>query len=174
MNLIPAAKADLEQIAALVNGAYRGAGVQAGWTHEADYIDGGRTNAQALGRDLEARSRAVLLTLRDTTDGPLLACVWLEPAEAEVWYLGLLAIRPDLQDRKLGRDVLQAAEAYAVARGATRVRMTVVSVRDTLIAWYERRGYVLTGETQPFPYDDQQFGVPRRDDLGFVVLEKPV
>jgi len=50
--------------------------------------------------------------------------------------------------------------------------MTVVNIRDTLIAWYQRRGYVLTGETRPFPYGDSRFGEPRRDDLSFVVLEK--
>ena len=54
------------------------------------------------------------------------------------------------------------------------MRLTVVNVRATLIAWYERRGYRLTGESQPFPYEDQRFGAPRRDDLEFVVLEKPV
>ena len=52
--------------------------------------------------------------------------------------------------------------------------MTVVNVRDTLIAWYQRRGYALTGETKPFPYDDKRFGTPLRDDLYFVMLEKPV
>ena len=47
--------------------------------------------------------------------------------------------------------------------------MKVVSIRDTLIAWYQRRGYELTGETLPFPYGD-----PPRTDLSFVVLEKAV
>jgi hypothetical protein len=50
--------------------------------------------------------------------------------------------------------------------------MTVIQVRDTLIAWYERRGYSLTGETKPFPYGDDRFGRPLRNDLHFVVLEK--
>jgi hypothetical protein len=50
--------------------------------------------------------------------------------------------------------------------------MTVVNVRDSLIAWYGRRGYALTGETQPFPYGDERFGRPLRGDLQFVVLEK--
>jgi hypothetical protein len=50
--------------------------------------------------------------------------------------------------------------------------MTVISIRDALIAWYERRGYVRTGETEPFPYGDRRFGIPLRDDLLFVVLEK--
>jgi ribosomal protein S18 acetylase RimI-like enzyme len=84
----------------------------------------------------------------------------------------MLTVRPDLQDRQLGRGLLEAAEAHAAARGARRVRITVVNIRDTLIAWYERRGYVLTGETEPFPYGDLRFGEPQRDDLAFVVLEK--
>ena len=84
----------------------------------------------------------------------------------------MLTVRPDLQDRKLGRELLSAAETYAAGRGARRLRMTVVGLRDTLIAWYQRRGWRLTGETRPFPYADQRFGVPRRDDLDFVVLEK--
>ncbi len=58
------------------------------------------------------------------------------------------------------------------ARGGKRVRITVVNVRDALIAWYIRRGYDKTGETEPFPYGDDRFGHPLRDDLGFVVLEK--
>jgi hypothetical protein len=50
--------------------------------------------------------------------------------------------------------------------------MTVLHVRDALVAWYLRRGYALTGETKPFPYNDDRFGRPLRDDLHFVVLAK--
>ena len=50
--------------------------------------------------------------------------------------------------------------------------MTVIVQRPELIAWYERRGYALTGERRPFPYDDERFGDPRRTDLEFAVLEK--
>jgi len=171
MFLNPAAGSDLEAVAALVNASYRGAG---GWTNEADYLDGERTDADTLRRDLADQPRAVLLTLRDEADGPLLGVVWLEPAEADAWYLGMLTVRPDIQDRQLGRSLLAQAEAWAADRGARRIRMTVVNVRDTLIAWYERRGYRLTGETQPFPYEDQRFGAPRRDDLAFVVLERTI
>jgi len=172
MILTPALETDLGDVVALVNGAYRGDGAKAGWTHEAGYIDGQRTDAATLRADLAASPKAVLLIHREASDGPLLACVWLEPAEAGVWYLGMLTVRPDLQDRRLGRDLLEAAEAYAAGQGASRIRMTVVQLRDTLIAWYQRRGYALTGETRPFPYDDHRFGVPRRDDLAFVVLER--
>ena len=54
------------------------------------------------------------------------------------------------------------------------MEMTVIANRGELIAWYERRGYVLTGERRPFPLDDPRFGLPKTRDLAFVVLEKPL
>ena len=174
MLLCSATTSDLPSVAELVNSAYRGETSRQGWTTEADYIDGQRTDATTLRRDLEAQPRAHLLTLRDQSGGPLLGTVWLEPAEGETWYLGMLTVRPDLQARRLGRDLLQAAEDFARDLGARRIRMSVVNIRDTLIAWYVRRGYALTGETLPFPYDDAVFGQPRRADLSFVVLEKVI
>ena len=99
-------------------------------------------------------------------------CVWLEPLGNGVWYLGSLAVDPAQQNDGLGRTMLSAAEDWARERGAGQIRMTVVNVRDALIAWYVRRGYHETVETEPFPYDDDRFGVPLRDDLHFVVLEK--
>lgn len=172
MLLLPATSAELPAIADLVNSAYRGESSRQGWTTEADYLGGQRTDAETLARDLAAQERAVLLALRGEAEGQLLGCVWLEPAEAEVWYLGMLTVRPDLQDRQLGRTMLEAAEAYAREQGAMRIRMTVVHIRDTLIAWYVRRGYSITGERRPFPYADLRFGEPKRDDLEFIVMEK--
>ena len=52
------------------------------------------------------------------------------------------------------------------------IEMTVVHVRESLISWYERRGYRRTGETRPFPYADTRYGTPTRPDLVFIVLEK--
>jgi hypothetical protein len=77
-----------------------------------------------------------------------------------------------LQSAGFGSELLRSAEVFALGRGARMMEITVVNVRDVLIAWYERRGYVLTGETRPFPYGDNRYGVPKRDDLAFVVLEK--
>jgi ribosomal protein S18 acetylase RimI-like enzyme len=172
MPLFQAQASDLPAVVALVNGAYRGDGARRGWTTEASYLEGQRTSVELLQRDLDANSDATLFTLRDAPDAELLGCVWLEPAGSEAWYVGMLTVRPDLQDRQLGRTLLEAAETLAMERGARRMRMTVINVRDTLIAWYERRGYGLTGETQPFPYGDDRFGTPLRPDLFFVVLEK--
>ncbi|CAN5243303.1 GNAT family N-acetyltransferase [soil metagenome] len=174
MIFAPAAETDFPALITLVNSAYRGQGAQAGWTTEAGYIDGQRIDLESLGQDLAEAPNAVLLTLRDEQDGPLLGCVWLEPDadNPDAWYLGMLTIRPDLQDRKLGAALLAHGEVYARDHGAQRVRMTVVHLRDTLIAWYQRRGYALTGETKPFPVGER-FGKPRRT-LEFVVLEKEV
>jgi ribosomal protein S18 acetylase RimI-like enzyme len=172
MIFAPAADSEFPAIVALVNSAYRGQGAQAGWTTEAGYIDGQRIDLATLGQDLADAPDAMLLTLRDEAGGPLLGCVWLEPAEHDAWYLGMLTIRPDLQDRKLGATLLAKAEDHARGLGAKRIRMTVVHIRDTLIAWYERRGYALTGETKPFPHGDDRFGKPLREDLSFVILEK--
>ena len=172
MHFVPADPSELSAVAALVNSAYRGESSRQGWTTEADYLGGQRTDAQTLAKDLAANPQAVVMTLRETAGAPLLGCVWLEPAERGVWYLGMLTVRPDLQDRQLGRTMLSAAEDHVRGQGARRVRMTVIQIRDTLIAWYERRGYARTGETRPFPYADLRFGQPARDDLEFIVMEK--
>jgi ribosomal protein S18 acetylase RimI-like enzyme len=84
----------------------------------------------------------------------------------------MLAVRPGAQDRGLGRTILHRAEAEGISMGAHVARMTVVSVRGSLIAWYERLGYCRTGATERFPYEDARFGAPLRSDLKFVVLEK--
>jgi ribosomal protein S18 acetylase RimI-like enzyme len=179
MIFAPATEPDFSALVALVNSAYRGQGAQAGWTTEAGYIDGQRIDLDSLRQDLADSPGAVLLTLRDEDGGPLLGCVWLEPDSdippndtkgGEAWYLGMLTIRPDLQDRKLGATLLAHAEAHAAGLGARRIRMTVVHLRDTLIAWYQRRGYALTGERKPFPVGER-FGKPQQA-LEFVVLEK--
>ncbi|HLZ76523.1 GNAT family N-acetyltransferase [Phenylobacterium sp.] len=171
VDLRRAGDADIEEIAELTNWAYRGTGEVASWTVES-YLEGLRTTPETLRADIAANPDARLLTWRGEA-GELLGHFWLEPpADGATWYLGLLSVRPDRQDQKLGRRLLAAGEDFARARGATRLQMTVINVRDTLIAWYQRRGYALTGEVRPFPYGDDRFGRPRRDDLSFVVLEK--
>jgi ribosomal protein S18 acetylase RimI-like enzyme len=172
MLLHPAVEADYAAIVDLANLAFRGSGSIASWNIETGIIEGQRLNESLLREDLAAKPEAQLLTYRDDPDEELLGTVWLDRRKDGVWNLGLLTIRPDLQNRQLGRTLLAAAEDYTKVRGGRRIRMTVVNVRDSLIAWYERRGYRLTGETQPFPYGDERYGRPLRDDLHFVVLEK--
>jgi ribosomal protein S18 acetylase RimI-like enzyme len=174
MLLKPAVEADYAAIIDLANLAFRGTGPSASWNTEAVFIEGQRLDDSLLRADLAAKPNAHLLIYRDNPDGPLLGTVLLDPKQNGVWYLGLLTVRPDLQNRQLGRALLAAAESFAKEHGARQIQMTVVNVRTTLIAWYERRGYTVTRETRPFPYGDNRVGKPLRDDLHFVVLEKDI
>jgi ribosomal protein S18 acetylase RimI-like enzyme len=168
---LPATDEDVPRIVALMNRAYRGAGA-AGWSTEEPYLSGDRINEDHLRADLLAKSEASLLKWEDSEGGGLLGCVWIEPLDEDVWYLGSLATDPTRQNSGLGKILLSAAEHWVGERGGKRIRMNVVNVRDALIAWYVRRGYRKTGETEPFPYGDDRYGAPLRDDLSFLVLEK--
>ena len=170
--LIAAADADVPAIVALMNLAYRSGGSDAGWTTEADYLQGDRTTEVMLRQDIAGNTAATMLLWRRSSDGALLGCVWLEPESDGVWYLGSLSIDPREQNRGLGRRLLTAAENWVLERGGREIKMTVINIRDTLLAWYARRGYMPTNETKSFPYGDNRFGLPKRDDLHFVVLHK--
>ena len=172
MPLTDADPAEHPAVVALVNAAFRGTGAGQGWTTEADYIQGQRIDLHLLREELAASPNARLLVWRDDGGRDLHGCVWLQPDKDGAWYLGMLTVRPDLQAHHLGRRILAEAEAIAAQSGARRLRMTVINIRDSLIAWYGRRGYVATLERKPFPYGDNRFGRPLRDDLCFVVLEK--
>jgi len=163
---------EIDAVVALVNSAYRGETSRAGWTTEADYLGGQRTDAETLRAELAAHPGAVVLVMRDEVDGPLIACVRLEPADDGAWYLGMFTVEPRLQNRKLGRALLAEAERFVASRGAPVMRMSVIGIRAELLAWYERRGYVRTGKTREFPYGDPRFGEPRGEDLTLLVLEK--
>lgn len=163
---------DVPAIVALMNLAYRGSGAVPSWNSEGAYIAGDRTSVVLLEAERTAHPEAHLLVWRGEAGAGPAACVWLQPLGAGRWYLGSLAVDPALQDGGIGRRMLEACEAWITARQGRIVRMTVVHVREALIAWYLRRGYSLTGEAEPFPYEDHRFGTPRRDDLHFVILEK--
>jgi ribosomal protein S18 acetylase RimI-like enzyme len=75
----------------------------------------------------------------------------------------------------VGKAVIAEAERLAAQRwGVREMHMTVITVREELIAWYERRGYRRTGKLSPFPYGDERFGLPKREDLEFELLVKPL
>lgn len=170
-NLTVATNADVPEVVALMNRAFRGRGTDTSWSTEERYIDGTRTNEEMLREEMAAHADARLLLWRKP-DNTLLGCVWMQPEENDVWYLGSLTIAPQVQKAGHGRTLLAAAEDWAFVRGAREIKMTVVHVRAALLEWYARRGYVLTGETKPFPYGDERYGTPTRNDLYFVVLSK--
>ena len=161
--------ADIPALVQLVTSAYRGEASRAGWTTEADLLDGDRIDPGVLRADIERPRSRVLVAERD---GQLVACAHVA-VEGDAGYFGMFAVRPALQGGGTGHAVLAEAERIVRDEWALPVlRMTVIDVRAELIAWYERRGYRRTGIHKPFPHGDTRFGVPRRDDLRFEVLEK--
>jgi ribosomal protein S18 acetylase RimI-like enzyme len=163
---------DLPALHALVERAYRGDAARTGWTHEADLLDGQRTDLEALAETLADPDRRILVAFDGDT---LVGCVQISKVAGGRAYLGLLTVDPDRQACGLGAKLIAAAEDQALALfGAQAMEMTVIRQRKELIAYYERRGYALTGEERPFPLDDPRFGLPRTRDLAFVVLLKPL
>lgn len=167
----PARSSDLNALHALIHRAYRGESAKAGWTHEADLLDGQRTDPEALSAMLESESDTIIVA-RD--GGTLAGCIAVTTKPGGLAYIGMVTVDPIRQAGGLGRQLLEAAENHARQAGAGVAEMTVISQRAELIAWYERRGYRLTGERRPFPMTDPRFGRPKRDDLEFVVLAKPL
>ncbi len=163
---------DVEDVAALVQSAYRGQDSLAGWTSEAELIGGQRIDAAML-RELLGEPGAYVL-LAEQERAVQVCCELRVPAEpGGVAYFGMFAVRPTRQTGGYGRTVL--AEAERIARddfGASTMEMTVIRQRTALIEWYERRGYVRSGEARPFPYGDDRYGLPKRDDLEMAVLVK--
>ncbi len=163
--------ADIPALVTLVTSAYRGDASRAGWTTEADMLDGARIDPQGLQADIERPRSTILLAERE---GRLLACAHVADDQGK-GYFGMFAVEPTLQGGGVGKQVMDAAEAHAAAAWQLDVmQMTVIDIRDELIAFYERRGYRRTGIKKPFPYGDERFGIPKRDDLQFEILEKPL
>ena len=167
---------DLDAVVALVESAYRGETSKQGWTTEADLLDGRRTGADDVLASITRPRSRILLAERPPTDsrqaGDLLACAHVAKEDG-AGYFGMFSVQPSLQGGGIGKVVLDEAER--VVRDEWKLpamRMTVIDLREELIAFYERRGYRRTGIIKPFPYGDARFGLPKREDLRFEVLEK--
>ncbi|MEA9555257.1 GNAT family N-acetyltransferase [Xanthomonas nasturtii] len=160
---------DIDALVQLVTSAYRGDSSRVGWTTEADILDGARIDPAVLRQDI-LRERSLVLLVEQ--DGRLLACAHIADDDG-AGYFGMFAVDPSLQGSGIGKTLLAEAERIVDAEWKLPVmRMTVIDVRNELIAFYERRGYRRTGLLKPFPYGDERFGVPLRQDLRFEVLEK--
>lgn len=165
-----ATEQDTEAVVDLVQSAYRGDRSRAGWTTEADLIAGQRIDAPML---LEVMQRPRTIVLLAETDRLVGCCELSAQQDGEAAYFGMFAVRPELQGAGLGDQILRAAEQWAIELwSASTMRLVTIHLRSEVIAWYERRGFRRTGATHRFPYDDDRYGQPLRDDLTLVEFEK--
>jgi ribosomal protein S18 acetylase RimI-like enzyme len=160
---------DIPALNILVNSAFRGESSKKGWTTEADILGGIRTDENILTESLNEPKTTIL---KYTEGDDILGMVMLKN-QSDSLYLGMLTVAPDLQGSGIGKKLLHASEAFAKAEGLSKIMMIVISIRVELVAWYERHGYVRTGEVRPFPMDDPKFGLPKTF-LEFVVMEKVI
>ena len=140
---------DLPRLHRVIERAYRGDAARAGWTHEADLLDGTRTDIATLQAALANPTVRLLVALDGDTP---IGCVEVTDRGGGLTYLGLLCIEPALQAAGLGKRLIEAAEALARDTfGAAAMEMTVIENRVELIEYYERRGYARTPERRDFP-----------------------
>lgn len=172
MNFDRAGTGDIAALHALIESAYRGESAKRGWTHEADLLGGQRTDVKALAEIIKADRQVILLA----KDGKNIAgCVQLSNISEGPAYLGLLTVDPALQAGGLGKLLLAESERFVRDHWQSKaIEMTVIRQRTDLIAYYERRNYVRTGELRPFPHGDPRFGRPKSPELEFAVLRKPI
>lgn len=166
--LTKATSEDATSIAALVNSAYRGDTSRQGWTTEADLLDGTRIDERGVLEIIESPQHSILLC-RAGLD--LLGCMEISWGSQGKLYLGMLTVSPEQQGHGIGKILMNAAVQEAKTLHCHTVYMTVISKRSELIAWYERQGFLQTGERKPFNFNDPRFGMPKMP-LEFIVLEK--
>ena len=164
-----ATSADASEVHALIERAYRGSVAATGWTNETELLDGPRSTLDEVnGIIADPQSRFVLAI----ANGELIASALIRKA-GDGAYFGMFAVDPKLQQAGIGKMHIARCEADARRLwNAKFLRLTVISLRDELIGWYERRGFVQTGEREPFPFDEAPGAL--RTDFDLLVLQKPL
>jgi ribosomal protein S18 acetylase RimI-like enzyme len=157
--------ADLIPLHALIESGYRGESARLGWTHEADLVEGERTNLEELGAIVDDPDSRMLIMQQASA---FVGCVHVRNTGHATCYLGMLCVDPRRQAGGIGKQLIAAAERTAVELfGAARMEMLVIDRRSELIAFYERHGYTATGERRSFP-------LTTVSNLEFVLLSKPL
>ncbi len=161
--------ADISALNILINSAYRGETSKKGWTTEANLLEGKRTNEEELTETIQNPRNTIL---KYTEDDKIIGSVLLVEKEHQL-YLGMLTVSPELQNSGIGKKMLAEAENHAKSLGLSSIIMTVISVREELIAWYKRHGYVDTGEREAFPESEIHVTISEVP-LEFIYLEKRI
>lgn len=160
---------DIPALTILINSAYRGETSKKGWTTEANLLEGKRTNEEELTETLLDPKNTIL---KFTDNDTIIGSVLLIEKEHQL-YLGMLTVSPELQNSGIGKKLLAEAENHAKALGLSSIIMTVISVREELVAWYKRHGYADTGEREAFPESEIHVTISEKP-LEFIYLEKKI
>jgi ribosomal protein S18 acetylase RimI-like enzyme len=163
---------DAEPIARLINSAYRGESSRKGWTTEADILDGLRTKTADITKMIKRHDAFILIGVQNNEIIATICCELQVIAFKHTAHFGMIAVKPSLQNRGHGKDMINAAET--MTRREWRVagfHMTVISLRTELIEFYERLGYQRTGEFEQFPKNPDLWQ-PKIEGLSLQVLVK--
>ena len=174
LNFYKAELVDAEAIAKLINTAYRGETSRKGWTTEADILDGLRTTTSEIGKIIKRDNAYMLIGVLKDEIVATMCCEWQELAFKDTVHFGMIAVKPSLQNRGYGKSMIQAAEAICLREWrVVGFHMAVISIRHTLIAFYERLGYKRTGEFADFPVKSDLWQ-PKVEGLNLQYLAKLV
>ena len=168
MPILIADEKDITSLVALMDSAYRGENSKQGWTSEADLFIGNKRTDETTVANLIKKPGSVFLKYLNE-ERVLEGCVFLHKKDNRI-YLGMFSVSPSAQGKGIGKKLLVAADHYAKEHNCSSIYMTVITVREELIAWYERNGYQKTGKVLPFSVDER-YGIPTQS-LEMLVLEK--
>jgi GNAT superfamily N-acetyltransferase len=142
---------NIPTLTSLLNRSYRGESSRAGWTTEADLLSGKRIDETGLLQLLNDSDSLILIA---RSDEMILATIHAH-REVDSVHFGLFAVEPTLQGSGIGKALLSYAESEVYSQwGINTAVMEVITHRSELIEYYERRGYIKTGEMIPFPESD--------------------
>ena len=142
---------DATDIADLVNTAYRGETSRLGWTTQADLLDGLRTSTSEVGQMIKRQDAFILMGALNNRVVATIACEQHE----NVAKFGMIAVKPSLQNKGYGKEMIQAAEAITLREWrVSGFYMSVITLRTELIQFYERLGYSRSGEFADFPQNE--------------------
>jgi ribosomal protein S18 acetylase RimI-like enzyme len=174
LNFHKAELIDSTSIAQLINSAYRGETSRKGWTTEADILDGLRTTTADVAKIIKRKDAFILIGVLKDEIVATICCGWQELAGKNTVHFGMIAVKPTLQNKGYGKTLIQAAEAITLREWrVVGFHMTVISMRQELIAFYERLGYVRTGEFKDFP-ENSALWQPKVEGLNLQYLAKLV
>ncbi|KAI9475501.1 MAG: acyl-CoA N-acyltransferase [Benjaminiella poitrasii] len=155
-----------EESVKVVNAAYRSDG---GWTSEKDCVNGARVTTEMMETMIRTNGSPNTLLLA-FDEGQVVGTIQIQPyeeypGEAEI---GLFSVSPNHQSRGIGGRLMQTALAEMKTMGFKYAVLHVLENRSDVLTWYNKLGFVETGERIPFVWPESL----KIKDLKFIVLKK--